>query len=172
MSIRLNDVIAKDEVYILSLALNLSRGGKLVSLANENDECLLKMFDDLSHYTSFYYGRYDIKCNSIEELKQGKFSILEFNGSGAEPHHAYGNNNTLWQAQKIFLHHWKVLYQISKYNHQNGYCYWSYKRGLKFLRNARKEFYKLKALDMATELILRLIAVMIKLRSVIMRPML
>ena len=100
------------EIYILSYALNLSRGGKLVSLAHEKDDRLLKVFDELSHYTKyFYYGRYDIKCSSIEDLKEGKnFSILEYNGSGAEPHHAYGNGNTLWQAHKIFLHHWKILY--------------------------------------------------------------
>jgi len=46
----------------------------------EIDEDLLKVFDDLSHYTDkFYYGRYDIKTTSIEDLKQGKnFLVLEF----------------------------------------------------------------------------------------------
>lgn len=118
----LKNVIATDEIYILSHALNLSRGGKLVSLAHEKDERLLKVFDDLSKYCKhFYYGRYDIKCLSIEDLKQGKnFTILEYNGSGSEPHHIYGNGNTLLQAYKIVLHHWSVLYQISVYNHKKG----------------------------------------------------
>ncbi|MEP6467055.1 MAG: hypothetical protein ABJB05_12170 [Parafilimonas sp.] len=150
----LNDIIPEGEIYILSQALNLSRGGKLVSLEHEKDERLLKVFDDLSHYTKhFYYGRYDIKCASIEDLKQGKnFSILEFNGSGAEPHHAYGNGNTLLEAQKIFLHHWKILYQISKYNHNNGTPYWNYKRGFKFLKTARKEYAMLGKIDASTQL--------------------
>ena len=105
----LEKVLKKNEIYILCNALNLSRGGRLISLAHEKDEQLLAVFDGLSHYTKhFYYGRYDIKCASIEQLKAGKdFSILEYNGCGAEPHHAYGNNNTLWQAYRIFLHHWK-----------------------------------------------------------------
>ena len=151
---KLNDVIPEGEVYILSHALNLSRGGKLVSLAHEKDERLLKVFDYLSHYTKhFYYGRYDIKCTSVEDLKQGKkFSILEYNGSGAEPHHAYGNGNTLLQAHKIFLHHWKILYQISKYNHRNGNRYWDFKRGWKFLKTARKEYTMLGKIDAETEL--------------------
>ncbi len=151
---KLNHVIPEGEVYILSHALNLSRGGKLVSLELEKDERLLKVFDDLSHYTKqFYYGRYDIKCASVEDLKQGKnFSILEFNGSGAEPHHAYGNGNTLLQAHKIFLHHWKILYQISRYNHKNGTRYWNFKRGLKFLKTARKEYTMLGRIDAETEL--------------------
>lgn len=151
---KLDDIIPEGEIYILSHALNLSRGCKLVSLAHEIDEKLLKVFDDLSHYTKqFYYGRYDIKCSSIENLKAGKnFSILEYNGSGAEPHHAYGNGNTLLQAHKIFLHHWKILYQISKYNNKQGIKYWNFKSGWKFLKAARKEYNLLGKLDAETEL--------------------
>lgn len=151
---RLNDVIPVGEIFCLSYALNLSRGGKLVSLANEKDERLLKVFDDLSHYSRyFYYGRYDIKCLSIEDLKAGKnFSILEYNGCGAEPHHIYGNGNTLIQAYKIVLQHWKVLFKISRYNHENGIPYWSYSKGIKFLKEAKKHFKRLKKLDVETEL--------------------
>ncbi len=146
---RLGDIIAKGEVFRLSWAANLSRGGKLVSLEHEKDDRLLKVFDGLSNYTKhFYYGRYDIKCASIEDLKEGRnFSILEFNGSGAEPHHAYGAGNTLIQAYKIFLHHWDVLYKISKYNHDKGEAYWELGKGLRFLKEAKRHFKKLKKLD-------------------------
>jgi hypothetical protein len=147
-------VVPFGERYILSPALNLSRGGKLVSLKDEIDANLLSVFDDLSHFTkTFFYGRWDIKCSSIEELKQGRnFSILEFNGSGAEPHHIYGNNNSLLQAYAIVLHHWKMLYKISKYNQLRGVDYWEYKKGLKYLTNARRYFKKLKQIDAVTEL--------------------
>lgn len=151
---KLNAIIPEGEIYILSQALNLSRGGKLVSIEHEKDTRLLKVFDGLSHYAKhFYYGRYDIKCASVEDLKEGKnFSILEYNGSGAEPHHAYGNGNTLWQAHKIFLDHWKILYQISKYNHLHGYPYWKFERGWNFLKAARKEYNMLKKIDAETDL--------------------
>jgi len=150
---KLNDVIPEGQIFYLSRALNLSRGGKLVSLAHEKDEKLLKVFDDLSHYAGhFYYGRYDIKCKSIEDLKEGKnFSILEYNGCGAEPHHIYGNGNTLIEAYRIVLQHWKVLYAISKYNEQNGVEYWEFKKGYRFLRNAKKHFKQLKQLDLQTQ---------------------
>jgi len=151
---RLNYIIPNGEIFCLSPALNLSRGGKLVSLAHEKDDRLLNVFDDLSHYSkTFYYGRYDIKCLSVEDLKQGKnFTILEYNGSGAEPHHIYGNGNSLLQAYKIVLQHWDVLYKISKYNRKQGSRYWKYKEGLKFLRKAKKHFKMLKKLDAGTEL--------------------
>jgi hypothetical protein len=146
---RLNDIIPKGEIFRLSWAGNLSRGGRLISLEHEKDERLLKVFDDLSHYTKyFYYGRYDIKCSSIEDLKEGKnFSILEYNGCGAEPHHIYGNGNTLLQAYKIVLHHWNELYKISKYNKTKGIKYWKFKEGIKFLKDAKKHFKVLKKLD-------------------------
>ncbi len=146
---RLSKIIPEGEIFCLSNALNLSRGGKLVSLAHEKDEKLLKVFDELSHYVQhFYYGRYDIKCLSIDDLKEGKnFSILEFNGCGAEPHHAYGNGNTLLQAYKIFIHHWKILYKISRYNYKTAIRYWEFRKGWRFLKDAKKHFAILKQLD-------------------------
>jgi hypothetical protein len=146
---RLNDILPEGETYILSHALNLSRGGRLVSLEKEKDAQLLAVFDKLSRFTKqFYYGRYDIKCLSIEDLKEGRnFSILEYNGCGAEPHHIYGNGHTIWQAYKIVLQHWKVLYRISRYNHEQGHHYWKFSRGWRFLKNAKKHFRMLKKMD-------------------------
>lgn len=151
---KLDRILQFGEDYFLSYALNLSRGGKLVSLAHEKDDRLLKVFDDLSHYSGkFYYGRYDLKCKSIEDLKQGRdFKILEYNGCGAEPHHIYGNGHSLIQAYRIVLHHWKVLYGISKHNVQNGVRYWEFSNGYKFLKNAKKHFRMLKQLDLETQL--------------------
>lgn len=147
----LDEVIPEGKMYRLSWAANLSRGGRLISLEHEKDYRLLKVFDDLSNYTKyFYYGRYDIKCNSIEGLKNGEFSILEYNGSGAEPHHIYGAGNNLIQAYKIILHHWKVLYKISTYNHKHGIPYWKFKDGYHFLKKAKGHFKKLKQLDSET----------------------
>jgi hypothetical protein len=147
---RLDDVIPDKEIYRLSWVANLSRGGKLVNLQHEIDDRLLNIFDQLSHHAGhFYYGRYDIKCASIEALKKGEdFSILEFNGSGAEPHHIYSSGNTLFQAYSIVIQHWKVLYQISKINNDRGFRYWKFSDGLKFIKQARKHFNHLKKLDL------------------------
>lgn len=144
----LNRIIPCGEKYILCEALNLSRGGKLVSLEHEKDEKLLAIFDALSYTGDFYFGRYDIKCLSIDDLKEGKnFCVLEFNGSGAEPHHVYGNGNSFLKAIKILLEHWHILYQISVLNHKKGIPYWSFSRGFQHLLNARKHFKTLKLLE-------------------------
>lgn len=149
---KLNQVLAAGEKYCLSPALNLSRGGKLVSLESEKDDNLLKIFDDLSRCGGgLFYGRYDIKCRSIEDLKRGiNFSILEYNGSGAEPHHVYGNGYSLWQACSILVSHWKALYCISKMNAEKGIAYWDFERGRRFLQKTSKHLKTLQQLDAET----------------------
>ena len=144
----LETTIAKGQRYVLTYAANLNRGAKFTNLKHLIDDDLLQVFDALSYPTKFYYGRYDIKCSSVEDLKKGKhFSILEFNGSGAEPNHVYNAGYSLLQADKEFLMHWKVLYRISRHNHKHGIPYWSFKRGLKFLRDAKKHLKVLEHYD-------------------------
>jgi hypothetical protein len=155
-AMRLDDVIPRNEIFILSQALNLSRGGKLVSLEYEKDELLLRRFDEISHHAEhFYYGRYDIKCESIDDLKKGKnFLILEYNGSGAEPHHVYGNGYSYWQAIGILLDHWRIMFEISKENHQRGISYWSFRQGWRQMRMMQRHLARLRKLDRDPHLLL------------------
>lgn len=144
---KLNVVIPKGEHYLLTYAANLNRGAKFINLQQEIDETLHQVFDEISHRTQFYYGRYDIKCASIEELKKGNYKTLEFNGSGAEPNHVYQSGYSLFKAYKEILKHWKVLYDISRINNKKGVRYWEFKRGYQFLKDSRKHFAKLEEWD-------------------------
>lgn len=150
----LSKIIPSGETYILSHALNLSRGGKLVSLEHEKDGRLLEFFDALSHYSGrFYFGRYDIKCGSIEDLKNGtNYSILEFNGSGAEPHHVYGTGNSLFQALKILVDHWNILFKISMTNRKKGIRPWTFKSGFDHLMKTKNHFALLRRLEFESSL--------------------
>ncbi len=146
---RLDLVLKEGEQFYLSNASNRSQGGKLENLNNEIDEQLLAQFDAISLHTKyFYYGRYDIKCKSIEGLKSGKdYTILEFNGAGAGIQHIYGNNLSLYMACKLILEHWKQLYRISELNHKSGMAFWGFNRGRVFLRKAKLHLELLKKLD-------------------------
>ena len=144
----LETVLPAGQKYFLTYAANLNRGARFVNLDSFIDDQLLQVFDEISHRAQFYYGRYDLKCTSIEDLKNGKnFYILEFNGSGAEPNHVYHRGFTLFQAQKVFLQHWKVLAKISRYNHKQGIKYWPYKKGLHFLKASSKHLELLEKYD-------------------------
>lgn len=135
----LTEVIPAGESFLLTHAANLNRGARFTNLEALIDQQLLQVFDVLSHRCSFYYGRYDLKCNSIEELKEGKFSILEFNGTGAEPNHVYNAGYSWFKALSVFAHHWRMMYRIGKYNNRHkGVRYWSNREGYAFLQKARK----------------------------------
>lgn len=146
---RLDRVLPAGQHFYLSYAGNHNRGARFINLSHEIDERLTKVFDDLSNFSGqFFYGRYDIKCHSVEELKNGKgFSILEFNGAGAEPNHIYDAGFTLAQAYREILKHWKVLFEISRYNHRNGTPYWGFLKGWRFLRQSARHFSQLEKFD-------------------------
>lgn len=146
---RLQEVIPAGELFKLSWVANLSRGARLVSLEEEKDEALLRVFDGISHASKhLYYGRYDIKCQSVADLKQGKnFTILEFNGAGAEPHHVYGNGYSFFRMYKIISRHWQALFHIARYNRRCGRGYKSLMEGISFTRRSNRHFRQLRELD-------------------------
>ena len=138
------NVIPGGESYILSYAGNHNRGAHFIDLSAEINEDLTAMLDKISlSVNDFFYGRYDIMCHSIEDLKKGKnFVILEYNGCGAEPNHFYDTGYTLTAAWKEILKHWKILFEISRYNHRQGVPYWPLLKGIRF-RTATKRYFKL-----------------------------
>ena len=146
---QLNYVVPNGEHYCLNYALNLTRGIDSVSLAHEKDARLLRVFDQLSQYTGhFYYGRYDVKCQSVDDLKRNQnFTILEFNGAGAAPHHIYNSGHSLFRAYRIILHHWRVLYQISAENYRRGRPRRTFRQGWEFLKASERHFQKLRQVE-------------------------
>lgn len=145
----LEKVLPKGEKYVLSIAGNHNRGARFVNLHKQIDQQLVEVFDDISNQAkNFYFGRYDLKCTSIEDLKKGRnFSILEFNGAGAEPNHIYDCGMSYTAALKEVAAHWDDLYKIGKINKKRDISYWSFYSGYRHLRNAAKFFKKLREYD-------------------------
>lgn len=145
----LDKVLQKNEKYILSIAGNHNRGARFINLHKQIDQQLCDVFDTISlQAKEFYFGRYDLKCTSIEDLKQGKnFSILEFNGAGAEPNHIYDCGMSYRDALKEIARHWNDWYEIGKINKQRAVPQWSFIKGYRYLRNAAKFFKNLKQYD-------------------------
>lgn len=145
-----NDIIPDGEKFQLSYAANHNRGAQFFDLKDHIDDQLVSVFDKISaQVDDFFYGRYDIMCNSIEDLKQGRnFYILEYNGCGAEPNHFYDTGYTLIGAYKEILRHWKALYEISKYNRiKRNIQPWTYKQGKAHMRNATQMFARMREID-------------------------
>jgi D-alanine-D-alanine ligase-like ATP-grasp enzyme len=141
-------ILAAGERYCLSHVANLMNGAHFINLTKKVSEPLVRVFDEISHSNQFNYGRYDIKCHSIEDILEGRnFYILEFNGAGSVPNHIFTGDFTLLGAYKEILKHWKTLYTISKINKEKGIDYWGLKKGYTFLQNSKQHFKVLKKLD-------------------------
>lgn len=142
-------VLQKGERYVLSIAGNHNRGARFINLHQLIDQQLCDVFDQVSNNAGqFHFGRYDLKCTSIEDLKKGKnFSILEFNGAGAEPNHIYDCGMSYSNALKEVAGHWKDLYEIGVINKKRGIPHWSFIKGYRHLRNATNFFKNLRQYD-------------------------
>jgi len=133
---------------------NHCRGTMFLNGSQHIDDQLIDMFDQICDQTEgMYFGRFDIKCNSLEELKQGvNFSILEFNGVKSEPTHIYHPGYSLWKAYKELFQQWKVIYKISEINHKRGVPFASLKDILKAFvaHNKYKKQADLAEVELAT----------------------
>jgi len=117
---KMNIILQKEEELIIVPYGNHVRGAKFLDDSSLVDEELTNTIDLIcKKINGFYFGRLDIRYNNWEELKQGKnFSIIELNGSGSEPTHIYDPRHSVFWAWKEIAKHWKILYRISKLNHQ------------------------------------------------------
>jgi hypothetical protein len=146
---KLHDIVPLGQKYQLTIAANRRRGAKLHDMRHEIDAALTAVMDQLSgHSGQLQWGRFDIKCQSIEDLKQQQnYTVLEFNGAGAAPSHIYQAGLSFGQAWAEVAYNWQVLYEISQINRKNGVKSWSFWRGIRFLRRSRRYFKHLKQLD-------------------------
>jgi hypothetical protein len=100
---------------------------------NANDRITPKLtesFDRISRQIpGFYFGRYDLRCASFEDLEAGKVMIVELNGCGAEPAHIYHPGSSFWKAMGTLFAHVHNMYRISAINHSKGVPYLSFQEG-------------------------------------------
>lgn len=146
----LNGVIPKGEKFILSIAGNHNRGARFINLHNEIDDSLCAVFDSISESVpQFHYGRYDLKCTSLQDLKKGKnIQILEFNGTGAEPNHIYDCGMSYQNALRTIRQHWKDMYQIGRINLKAGIPYWRFEEGREHMKKTNRWYRILRKKDM------------------------
>lgn len=119
---RLLAVPKKGQTIELEPIGNHSRGATFLNGNAHIDETLEGVFDAIAlRMEGIHYGRFDLKCESMEGLKQAKdFKILEFNGIASEPAHIYDPSYSTFQAYRDIFAHWKIIYKISKVQRKKG----------------------------------------------------
>jgi hypothetical protein len=70
----------------------------------------------------FYYGRFDVRFESTDLLKEGKgFSIIEINGAGAEAIQAWDPDVRLFKLYHEFFKAQSLLFKVAALNRKRGY---------------------------------------------------
>jgi hypothetical protein len=118
---RLNEVIPPGmKMEIVSIG-NHCLGTKFINASHLITDQLNASFDQISKsIPGFFFGRFDLRCASIDDLEKGNIKILELNGCGAEPAHIYDPSFSFWKAVGVLIEHWKTIYTIAEENRVRG----------------------------------------------------
>lgn len=137
----LQQILTLGEKQVLVPFGNHVLGAMFLDYNHIIDNTLVETFDEISkQIKGFYFGRYDLRCTSIEDLKMGKnIAILELNGAGAEPSHIYDPGFSFFKAQKVIANHYKMMYHAASFNKKAGVPFMSFK-SFKNTRRQEKEY--------------------------------
>ncbi|MFT7387577.1 MAG: hypothetical protein ACI8VC_000818 [Candidatus Endobugula sp.] len=73
------------------------------------------------HITGFYFGRYDIRAESIEAFQRGECKVIEVNGVTSESTNMYDPRYSLFDAYRILFNQWQLAFQIGQKNIHLGH---------------------------------------------------
>jgi hypothetical protein len=136
---QLEDVLENGRDLELNSIGNHCLGTKFINGEEYLTERLCETFDLISKkIPGFYFGRFDLRCASIEDLYKGKIKVVELNGCGAEPAHIYASGFPLWKGLCILRAHWRNLYIISMQNHKRGTSFITTAEGVKLFKQYRQ----------------------------------
>lgn len=118
----MQEVLSLGENRLLEPIGNHCRGTKFVNANHLINNQLHEVISKVSEgFDGFYYGRFDMKVESIDDLYEGKnIRIMELNGVSSDPGHIYDPRYYLWQAYSDLMWHWKRAADISIINQKKG----------------------------------------------------
>lgn len=114
-------VLDENESILLEEIGNHNRGTYFYDASDLLTPKLSETVDNiLSEIEDFHYGRLDVRANSIEDLKNGKFKILEINGANSEPSHIYDKKINIFKAYKEVYKYLNIQAKIARNNIKKG----------------------------------------------------
>lgn len=118
----LHTVLPAAQVKVLEEIGNHNRGTTFLDAQELISDELVQVFDALSSsLEEFYFGRYDVRTPSYEEMLKGNLIVIEVNGANSEPTHIYDPDMSLVKAYGDLYQHWNILFRISMQNRKRGF---------------------------------------------------
>jgi hypothetical protein len=120
--IDLNEILAEGEIRLLEPIGNHCRGTIFRDRGDLICEELCNVFDELcKQIDGFYYGRFDLRVKSIDDLMKGKhIQIMELNGLTADAAHIFDPNARLRDALLVQISNCRKSFKIARYNLRHG----------------------------------------------------
>lgn len=118
----LEEVLKPGDKRILEPIGNHCRGTIFRDRGDLINDQLCEVFDHISkQIDGFYYGRFDLRVKSFEDLMEGKnIQIMELNGLTADAAHIFDPNARLRDALMVQVSNCNLSYRIAKYNLKHG----------------------------------------------------
>lgn len=136
---RLTEVLSVNERLELVSIGNHCLGTMFLNKNHLITSKLINTFDSISkQIDGFYFGRFDVRCKSVEDLENGNIKIMELNGCGAEPSHIYQPGSSLLAGVRALITYWQNMYKVSRENHKRGVPYLAFKDGKEIYYRFRK----------------------------------
>ncbi len=112
-------VPSKEECVRVVFTASISRGTSMESVLispSQKKRLSLVMKDIFGELPYASAGRFDLMAGSVEDLIEGKFQIIELNGSAGIPLQVYDTNLSVSEVYKELFTHFRRLIEIGKNN--------------------------------------------------------
>jgi pimeloyl-ACP methyl ester carboxylesterase/membrane protein DedA with SNARE-associated domain len=115
---RLQEVLPPGERLQLVEVGTHARGAIFLDGERYANEALLDAIDGLSQdYPGFFFGRYDLRVPSAEQLVRGEgLKVIELNGVTSEATHIYDPRHGLIQGWGTLFRQWSLAFEIAAAN--------------------------------------------------------
>ena len=119
----LETIPSEGELIRLSFIGSIRVGGLYRDASHLITPELVKKFDEIAlSMPEFYFGRFDIRFESTDLLKEGKgFSIIEINGAGSEAISGWDPEVSIFKLYKELFKAQSLLFKVSALNRSRGY---------------------------------------------------
>lgn len=133
---RLHQVPAAGQPVLLEPIGNHVRGTKFLNANYLIDPEMTQAFERLcTAIEGVRFGRFDLKCASLEALRRAEITVMELNGVFAEPAHVFDPDHGPWRAYRDYYRHWHLLYDLHRAQLRRGVRPTSHREAFRFLRD-------------------------------------
>jgi hypothetical protein len=89
--------------------------------AAASEELLAEIEAIASDMPQFHAGRFDVRYRTLQDLRRGRFTIIEVNGAGSEAVHAWDPKYSVWQVYRMVFAKQRLMFALGAANRARGH---------------------------------------------------